>query len=96
MTLDNQTTALIAVGASVVANCQHCLEFNAGTALQYGATSQQIAEAVEIGRRLRLGAASGMDRFASTLADAVDPSTGAVEGTCGCASSTIAVEVENG
>lgn len=96
MTLDNQTGALIAVGASVAANCRHCLEYNVGTALQCGATSQQIAEAVEIGRRVRLGAASNMDRFASTFDDAVDPTTDAGISPCGCDPSTKAVEAENG
>jgi len=96
MALDNQTKALIAVGVSVAANCQHCLEYNVGTALQCGATSQQIAEAVEVGRRVRLGAASKIDRLAATLDDAVDPSTDIVEGSCGCDPSTRAVEVKNG
>jgi AhpD family alkylhydroperoxidase len=96
MTLDNQTMALIAVGASVAANCQHCLEYNVGTALHSGANSQQIAEAVEVGRRVRLGAASKIDRFASTFDDAVDPSTDAGVGPCGCDPSNKAVEVENG
>jgi AhpD family alkylhydroperoxidase len=96
MVLDNQTRALIAVGASVAANCRQCLEYNVGTALQCGTTSQQIAEAFKIGRRVRLGAASNMDWFASTFDDVVDLSTDSVEGSCGCAPSPSAVEVENG
>ena len=96
MTLDNQTMALIAVGASVAANCQHCLEYNVGAALRCGANSQQIAEAVEVGRRVRLGAASKIDKFASTLDDAVDPSMDAVDGACGCDPLNQSVGVENG
>jgi AhpD family alkylhydroperoxidase len=96
MTLDNQTMALIAVGASVAANCRHCLEYNAGAALRSGANSQQVAEAVEIGRRVRLGAASKIDRLASTLNGAVDPSADAVDAVCGCDPLNKSVEGKNG
>jgi AhpD family alkylhydroperoxidase len=96
MTLDNQTIALIAVGASVAANCQHCLEYNVGAALRCGANNQLVAEAVEVGRRVRLGAASKIDKFASTLDNAVDPSADAVEGACGCDPLNKSVEVKNG
>jgi AhpD family alkylhydroperoxidase len=37
MKLDNQILALIAVGASVTANCQPCLEHNTATAAKCGA-----------------------------------------------------------
>jgi len=40
MKLDNHTLALIAVGASVSANCQPCLERNLRTALKCGADAQ--------------------------------------------------------
>ncbi len=65
MKLDNQILALIAVGASVTANCQPCLEHNVGTATKYGAAPEQIAEAVRIGKMVRQGAASKLDQFAS-------------------------------
>ncbi len=67
MTLDNQTLALIAVGASIAANCQPCLEHNVRTALQCGAVSQQVAEAIDIGRRVKRSADSQMDKFALNI-----------------------------
>lgn len=67
MKLDNQILALIAVGASVTANCQPCLEHNAATATKCGANAEQIAEAVRIGRLVREGAASKLDKFAAGL-----------------------------
>lgn len=67
MSLDNRILELIAVGASIAANCQPCLEYNVGQALQYGADSQQIAEAIEVGKRVRQGAGVKMDKFALKL-----------------------------
>jgi AhpD family alkylhydroperoxidase len=96
MTLDNQTMALIAVGASVAANCRHCLEYNVGTALQCGTNNQQIAEAVEIGRRVRLGAAAKIDKFASILDIEIGLSKSALDGACECDPLSKAQQVKNG
>jgi hypothetical protein len=58
------------------------LECNVGTALHCGANNQQIAEAVEVGRRVRLGAAAQIDKFVSTLDFDIDPSKSALDGGC--------------
>ncbi len=83
MKLDDRTIRLIAVGASITANCQPCLETNMAKALQCGADDQDIAEAIEIGKMVRKGAASKMDKFAAGLnATAVAvalPTTGGCE-----------------
>jgi len=84
MNLDNRILALIAVGASVTANCQPCLEINVGTALKCGADDQQIAQAIEIGKRVRQGAASKMDKFSAGLNDATLSPARAKNGDCGC------------
>jgi AhpD family alkylhydroperoxidase len=52
VSLDNQILALIAVWASVSENCQPCLDHNVSMALKCGADIQQIAEAMEIEKRL--------------------------------------------
>ena len=96
MTLDDQTLALIAVGASIAANCQPCLEHNVSTALHCGANNQQIAEAIDVGRRVSHGAASKMDKFASSLDSATLSSTRALDGACECGSLNTAQEVNNG
>jgi AhpD family alkylhydroperoxidase len=67
MKLDDRTIRLIAVGASITANCQPCLEVNVIKALENGADEQEIAEAIEVGKMVRQGAASKMDKFASRL-----------------------------
>jgi hypothetical protein len=64
MILENRILALIAVGASVAANCQPRLEHNLATALKSGASSLEIGEAIEVGKRVRRGAADKMDKFA--------------------------------
>jgi AhpD family alkylhydroperoxidase len=86
MKLDNQVLALIAVGASVTANCQPCLEYNVGTALKCGAAAQQIAQAIEIGRRVRRGAANKMDRFAASQSYAAPAAANTPVDGCGCSS----------
>jgi AhpD family alkylhydroperoxidase len=84
MRLDKQILELIAVGASVAANCQPCLEHNVGKALEFGADSQQIAEAIEVGKRVRQGAAVKLDKFALSRSYAASASPSATGGGCGC------------
>lgn len=67
MKLDDRTIRLIAVGASIPANFQPCLEINTTKALENGADEQEISEAIEVGKIVRKGAASKMDKFASSL-----------------------------
>ena len=86
MNLDNRTLELIAVGASVAANCQPCLDYNVRKALEVGADRQQIAEAIEVGKRVRQGAASKMDKFVLSLDCAAPSSVEATTDRCGCGS----------
>jgi AhpD family alkylhydroperoxidase len=86
MTLDNRIKELIAVGASVGVNCQPCLEYNARKALEYGANEQEITEAVEVGKMVRKGAASKMDKFAVSLNYAALSTSSASDEGCGCSS----------
>lgn len=81
MNLDARTGSLIAVGASVTANCQPCLEINTARAAKHGADPGEIADAVEIGRKVRAGAAAKFDAFAAGLGSAAP-----VEAACDCGS----------
>ena len=63
MVLENSIKALIGVGASVSANCQPCLQSAVAMALASGADEQQIEAAIVIGKKVRAGAASGMDNL---------------------------------
>lgn len=84
MKLDNHTLALIAVGASVSANCQPCLERNLRTALKCGADAEEIKEAIDIGRRVRQGAATKMDALAAEIGRAVYIPASATDNQCAC------------
>ena len=82
MKLDARTGSLIAVGASVTANCQPCLAINAARAARHGAAPEEIADAVEIGRKVRSGAASKFDAFAA--GQPAPAASTAAEAGCGC------------
>jgi AhpD family alkylhydroperoxidase len=84
MKLDKRTMRLIAVGASVAANCQPCLQINVTKAREEGLVEIDIAEAIEIGQMVRGGAASKMDKFALSLNEAVPAFESATVGGCGC------------
>jgi len=77
---------LVAVGASITANCQPCLQYHAKAALEYGVDEREIAAAIEIGRMVRKGASSKMDKFAASLNQAVPSTVGETENGCGCGS----------
>ena len=88
MKLDDRTMELIAVGASITASCQPCLEYHAGKASQNGATDDEVAEAIAVGKMVRGGGANEMDRFAERLVGA-ETTPGANEqvsesGGCDC------------
>ena len=86
MKLDKRIGELIAVGASITANCQPCLQYHVKKASESGADEQEIADAVEIGRTVRKGASSKMDKFAASLGQAVPSAAGEASEGCGCAS----------
>jgi AhpD family alkylhydroperoxidase len=67
--MENKTKLLIAVGASVTANCQACLKTAVSQAQSAGAGKKEILEAIAIGRVVRKGAFGKMDKFASTLTE---------------------------
>jgi AhpD family alkylhydroperoxidase len=84
MPLENRTKALIAVGASLSANCRQCLEFTLALALESGASDREITEAFDIGKRVRQGAASRMDIFDASLNGAAELSATPSRDECGC------------
>jgi len=84
MKLDDRMMRLIAVGASIAANCQPCLQINAAKALESGATEGEIAEAIWVGGMVRRGAASKMDKFAASLNQAVPMAASLPDEGCEC------------
>lgn len=84
MILDPRMLRLIAVGASITANCQPCLQTNVEKALESGANEQEIAEAIWVGSLVRRGAASKMDKFAASINQTVPLSVNLPNGGCEC------------
>jgi AhpD family alkylhydroperoxidase len=84
MSMDEQTKKLIAIGASVGANCHPCLEYHVGKALEAGINRDEIMEAVDFAKAVRRGAASSMDKLAMTLIRNRLPLTSEVSGECSC------------
>jgi AhpD family alkylhydroperoxidase len=84
MKLDDRMLRLIAIGASITASCQPCLQINVAKALDAGADEQEVAEAIEVGKRVRKGAASKMDQFASSFNVSSASGVSASGNGCGC------------
>jgi AhpD family alkylhydroperoxidase len=58
---------LIAVGISVVLNCESCMEWHIKQALDGGATENEIIEAIEVGIEMGGGPATVSARFAMNV-----------------------------
>ena len=65
--LDERTRELVAVGASVAANCLPCLRYHAGQAEKLGLSRLEIGEAVELARRVKSRPAADMDQLIESL-----------------------------
>ena len=82
--MDVKVKELIAIGASVTANCVPCLKFHFAEAQEAGASEDDVREAVRVGRMVRKGAAGQWDEEAKRVlgqqADSDPASTGS---SCG-------------
>jgi AhpD family alkylhydroperoxidase len=61
--LDKKTKELIALGISVIINCESCIEWHIHEALQDGATENEILEAMEVGIEMGGGPSTVAVRF---------------------------------
>jgi AhpD family alkylhydroperoxidase len=86
MKMEERTKKLLAVSASVGANCHPCLEYHVGKALESGIERNEIMEAVEVAKAVRRGATSSMDNLALKLLgrDAAQKSCNSSEASCCC------------
>ena len=83
MKLDNRITELVAIGASVTANCLSCVEYHVGKAVEYGVDEQEIVEAIDVGKMVRRGAAGKMDKLVERLSrTAPSVPSGSTTGCC--------------
>ncbi len=82
--MDNRIKELIAIGASVTANCQPCLKYHIDKAKENGADEQEILDAIVMAKMVRKGAIAKMDQFASTISNVSEKGMTALEKGCGC------------
>ena len=65
--MDVKTTELIAIGAAVTANCPTCVDHHMGKSREAGVDEANIREAVRVGRMVRKGSASTLDKKATSF-----------------------------
>jgi AhpD family alkylhydroperoxidase len=62
--LNKNQKELIAIGISIVINCESCLEWHIKQALESGSSHDEIIEAIEVGIEMGGGPATVSTRFA--------------------------------
>lgn len=65
--LDTKVKELIAIGASISANCHPCIKYHVAKAREMKIDEAEIHQAVEAGRMVREGAADQMDKLLEEL-----------------------------
>ena len=69
--LTKKAKELIAVGISVVTDCESCMQWHIQKAEHAGASEREVLEAVEVGMEMGGGRATVSARFALEVMDAV-------------------------
>ncbi len=69
--LPKKTKELIAVGISVVIDCESCMQWHIEQAAKAGAREQEVLEAVEVGIEMGGGPATVSARFALEVMETV-------------------------
>lgn len=67
--LSKKHKELIAIGISVVINCESCMEWHIKQALNDGATEDEIIESIEVGIEMSGGPGTVSARFAMNVID---------------------------
>jgi AhpD family alkylhydroperoxidase len=65
--MDEKIAELIAIGASVSANCHPCVEYHVTKARDMGIAPEQIRQAIGVGKTVRAGAARQMDELVAGM-----------------------------
>jgi AhpD family alkylhydroperoxidase len=73
--LPKKQKELIAVGISIVKNCESCMQWHVEQAVSAGAGFEEVLEAIEVGIEMGGGPATVSARFALDVLDAQVPAT---------------------
>ena len=79
--MDEKLKEMIAIGASVTANCIPCIRYHFAKAREVGVTDTEIKAALQVGRMVRKGAAQKWDEEIDVLLSAA---SGAKNAGCDC------------
>lgn len=71
--MDERTKELVAVGASVAANCHPCLKYHLSKCDELGVPRQEAQAAAEVGMMVNRGAAKKTRAFSAELLDMSEP-----------------------
>lgn len=83
--MNEQIEELIALGASVTAHCQPCLQHHVARATELGISKEDIQHAIEIGRMVSRGAESAFRQYEKQLfAEPAEKSSSSCCGGSGC------------
>lgn len=83
--LSNKEREQIAVGVSVVAKCQPCLQYHLKEARKIGVSNTEIEEIIKLARQIRSVSEQKMDEFVGVALNSRDNTqavTGEAEGCC--------------
>jgi len=61
--MDEKVAVLVAIGASVTANCKPCLEFHARKAREMGLREEELQDAIDVGLMVKKGSIDVMKGF---------------------------------
>jgi len=69
--LTKKQKELIAVGISVITNCESCMQWHITEAMKDGASEKEVLEAIEVAFEMGIGPATVNGRFALEVMEAV-------------------------
>jgi AhpD family alkylhydroperoxidase len=78
--MDEKLKEMIAIGASVTANCIPCIQYHFAKASEIGITEAEIKAAVHVGKLVRKGAAKKWDEAVDLLLS----NASKAQNSCGC------------
>ena len=78
--LSKKQKELIAIGISVVIDCESCMQWHIGQAAETGASFEEVLEAVEVAIEMGGGPATVSARFALEAMDSAGLTPGAMNG----------------
>ena len=71
--MDEQTKELVAIGASVAANCYPCMKYHLAKCDELGVTRAEVRAASEVGKMVNRGAATNTRKFVDELLGTGEP-----------------------